>query len=41
VITVDESGHARDADVIAGDNANIYRLVGVNGKGGDRRRTAS
>jgi hypothetical protein len=29
-ITVVESGHARDADVIAGDNANIYRLVGVN-----------
>lgn len=23
--------HARDADVIAGDNANIYRLVGING----------
>ena len=29
----DESpeGHARDADVIAGDNANIFRLVGTNG----------
>ncbi|MHC5112525.1 MAG: calcium-binding protein, partial [Planctomycetota bacterium] len=26
-----DEGHARDADVIAGDNANIYRLVGVNG----------
>ena len=26
-----DSGHARDADVIAGDNANIYRLVGTNG----------
>ncbi|HSC16539.1 MAG TPA: hypothetical protein VLI71_15540 [Gammaproteobacteria bacterium] len=24
-------GHARDADVIVGDNANIYRLVGING----------
>ena len=24
-------GHAQDSDVIAGDNANIYRLVGVNG----------
>lgn len=23
--------HSRDADVIAGDNANIYRLVGING----------
>lgn len=34
VITVNESGHARDADVIAGDNANIYRLVGVNGSDG-------
>jgi Ca2+-binding RTX toxin-like protein len=32
----DESsdGHARDADVIAGDNANILRLVGVNGEVG-------
>ncbi|MGL5197096.1 MAG: proprotein convertase P-domain-containing protein, partial [Chroococcales cyanobacterium] len=29
----DESpeGHAKDADVIAGDNANIFRLVGTNG----------
>jgi len=26
-----DQGHARDADVIAGDNANIYRLVGTNG----------
>ncbi len=25
------NGHARDADVIVGDNGNIYRLVGVNG----------
>ena len=24
-------GHARDADVIIGDNGNIYRIVGVNG----------
>jgi Ca2+-binding RTX toxin-like protein len=24
-------GHARDADVIAGDNANIYRIVGASG----------
>jgi len=24
-------GHARDADVIVGDNANIYRVVGING----------
>ena len=32
----DESsdGHALDADVIAGDNANILRLVGVNGEVG-------
>ncbi len=29
VITVDPTGHARDADVIAGDNANMYRLVGT------------
>ncbi|MDH4157891.1 MAG: matrixin family metalloprotease [candidate division Zixibacteria bacterium] len=34
VITVDPTGHARDADVIAGDNANIYRLVGSNGTDG-------
>ena len=26
-----EEGHARDADVILGDNGNIYRIVGVNG----------
>jgi hypothetical protein len=25
------NGHARDSDVIVGDNGNIYRLVGVNG----------
>ena len=25
------SGHARDADVIVGDNGNVYRLVGLNG----------
>ncbi|MEQ9410084.1 MAG: hypothetical protein RIK87_20275 [Fuerstiella sp.] len=25
------SGHARDADVILGDNGNIFRLVGING----------
>ena len=31
IITTDTDGHARDADVIAGDNANIYRLVGTNG----------
>ncbi|MGD8816801.1 MAG: cadherin-like domain-containing protein, partial [Acidobacteriota bacterium] len=30
----DVDGHARDADVIAGDNANIYRLVGTNGVAG-------
>jgi hypothetical protein len=34
LITVDATGHARDADAIAGDNANIYRLVGVNGAPG-------
>ncbi|MEX2149864.1 MAG: LEPR-XLL domain-containing protein [Steroidobacteraceae bacterium] len=34
VITEIESGHSRDADVIAGDNANIYRLVGVDGEEG-------
>ena len=33
-ITLNER-HARDADVIAGDNANIYRLVGINGTGGN------
>ncbi len=26
-----DNGHARDADVILGDNGNIYRLVGTNG----------
>ena len=26
-----EQGHARDADIIIGDNGNIYRLVGTNG----------
>src|SRR5439155_7237713 len=25
------TGHAHDADVIAGDNADIYKLVGTNG----------
>ena len=25
------TGHARDADVIAGDNAQIFRLVGTDG----------
>ena len=32
----DESteGHAQDSDVIAGDNANIYRLIGTNGVDG-------
>ena len=30
-ITTIETGHARDADVIAGDNAKILRLVGING----------
>jgi Ca2+-binding RTX toxin-like protein len=29
------TGHARDADVIVGDNANIYRLVGINGVAGN------
>ncbi|MHC5112421.1 MAG: hypothetical protein ACYTHJ_21390, partial [Planctomycetota bacterium] len=29
--TLDGGRHSRDADVIAGDNANIIRLVGVNG----------
>jgi Ca2+-binding RTX toxin-like protein len=29
-------GHARDADVIVGDNGNIYRLVGVNGAAGGK-----
>jgi Ca2+-binding RTX toxin-like protein len=27
-------GHARDADVILGDNGNVYRLVGTNGSDG-------
>jgi Ca2+-binding RTX toxin-like protein len=33
----DESfdGHARDADVILGDNGNIFRIVGVNGVAGN------
>ncbi|WP_020680160.1 DUF4347 domain-containing protein [Marinobacterium rhizophilum] len=26
-----DSGHARDADMILGDNGNIYRIVGTNG----------
>ncbi|MFZ0529420.1 MAG: HYR domain-containing protein [Propionicimonas sp.] len=30
IITTD-TGHARDADAIAGDNAQIFRLVGTNG----------
>jgi Ca2+-binding RTX toxin-like protein len=34
VIIADPMGHARDADVIAGDNANIYRLVGISGTPG-------
>jgi len=34
-IITDPTGHARDADVIAGDNANIYRLVGINGTDGE------
>ena len=29
--TPPRQGHARDADVILGDNGNIYRLVGTNG----------
>jgi subtilisin-like proprotein convertase family protein len=29
-----DGSHARDADVIVGDNGNIYRLVGVNGQPG-------
>jgi Ca2+-binding RTX toxin-like protein len=33
-ITSIDSPHARDADAIAGDNANIFRLVGVNGTDG-------
>ena len=31
IITTVATGHARDADVIAGDNARILRLVGTNG----------
>jgi Ca2+-binding RTX toxin-like protein len=30
---LNETGHARDADMILGDNGNIYRLVGTNGNG--------
>ncbi len=30
IITTTPTGHARDADVIAGDNAQIFRLVGIN-----------
>jgi len=33
-LTIAANGHSRDADVIAGDNANIVRLVGVNGSEG-------
>jgi Ca2+-binding RTX toxin-like protein len=35
VITTTATGHARDADFIMGDNANVYRLVGA----GDSFRT--
>jgi len=37
----DESatGHARDADMILGDNGNIYRLVGTNGSGSGKYLT--
>jgi Ca2+-binding RTX toxin-like protein len=28
------NGHARDADVILGDNGNIFRLIGINGVSG-------
>src|SRR5262249_24067468 len=31
VIVVAPTGPTRDSDAIAGDNANIYRLVGING----------
>jgi Ca2+-binding RTX toxin-like protein len=31
-----EEGHARDADMILGDNANIYRLIRANGTGGNQ-----
>ncbi|MGB7818284.1 MAG: Calx-beta domain-containing protein, partial [Ornithinibacter sp.] len=31
IITTVATGHARDADVIAGDNARVLRLVGTNG----------
>jgi Ca2+-binding RTX toxin-like protein len=32
IVDEGDGKHARDADTIAGDNANIYRLVGVNGQ---------
>ncbi len=31
VVVVHENGHSRDADMILGDNGNIFRLVGING----------
>lgn len=31
---VSAEGHARDADMILGDNGNIFRLVGINGANG-------
>ncbi|HEX5216895.1 MAG TPA: calcium-binding protein, partial [Vicinamibacterales bacterium] len=33
-IVTRENGHSRDADMILGDNGNIYRLVGTNGVNG-------
>ena len=30
-VVVQENGHARDADVIVGDNGNIYRIVSLSG----------
>ena len=35
---IEPDGHAHDADVIMGDNANVFRLVGTNGR---RRPSAS
>jgi len=33
-VIVAENGHSRDADMILGDNGNIFRLVGTNGTDG-------
>jgi hypothetical protein len=41
LIVTDPTGHARDADMILGDNGNIYRLVEVVGTSGDPKLDAT